>query len=225
MSVVDTATVIGAVAGAIAAIAAALALVPPLRHWLKEKWGQPHRVQIDYKNALVARIRCAANTYPDSKLGFVFYNLRIVNISDKPLTISSVRLAGKMDEKSYEEDSYAVATGMLESGEQGLVLCVQNERGPKANIVMVGWKNARSVLASHPSIESGGVLAMSAVYVLGDNTPGLALEDLELVVEDYRGKQSRHSLPGGWRDARENTELNNVPFRQSKGHFIWGASK
>ena len=62
-------------------------------------------------------------------------------------------------------------------------------------MLLRGWENLRSQIGNHNTLEPGGVLYSSAVFLL--ETPPENYETVKglmLVIVDYSGKQTKHRI-------------------------------
>lgn len=169
-----------------------------------------HRLVIDTANIIPVRIVLhGAKQY--GNIGMLVYNIKIVNLMEKSVTIDKVLLSYDLDGRHFGVDSHVLLTGIVYS---------PNDRGNTeaiivrhlhSNIVIMGWKNLRVQLGENRLLPTGAVLAGSAGFILDfKNVNYLAkLTNLAITVIDYSGNETRKEIP-----------LNKAWIEQAKIQFV-----
>ncbi len=121
----------------------------------------------------------------------LFYVLRFVNTSGENVTVKEIVLRVKGRE---DIDSTVITTGQVENkGEKTESIIVQIGSPPRnANIVLIGWKNFRPILAEYRTLSPGAVLAGSAAFVIDRMTMAQfkQIKTVELVAIDFAGNEA-----------------------------------
>ena len=178
----DVGIIVGIVVGVIGLI--------PVIWFIWSKLRPPHKIEIDYKNVILAPVETADGSYPHGKLALGFYVLRIVNHGDCAVTLKSIRLKCLVGGKLVEGDSYVTQVGTLKTGEPALILSNGIDK-----IILMGWENIRPKMGQHDVIVPGGVLSGSAAYIICDFDKGAPrIENIKLVIDDYSGNQTAHDV-------------------------------
>jgi len=152
-------------------------------------------IEINSKNTLFARFIDKSNKM-NGNIGIAFYCLNIVNVSNDPYTVKDVVLRYKIDNDEYSMISNVLLTGMAHSPKaKEDVNAIIIEIGSDS-IVLMGWDNIRTELTSLKTLQPGGVLSGSAYYVFefDDIEKVRLIENVELVVIDYSGRESNHPI-------------------------------
>jgi hypothetical protein len=153
------------------------------------------KLDINSKNTLVARFISSGNSKSDY-MCLAFYGMKIVNTSNEPYTVKDVILRYQLKGKEYSDISYVVITGTifapLDKKEKNALIIHSNGD----SIVCMGWNNLRTEIGKHNVIPAGGVLSGSAIFILEAKNIDEVSEvtNLEIVVTDYSGNESIHSL-------------------------------
>jgi len=149
-------------------------------------------LDINAENTLFARFVNKGNK-KTGNIGIVFYNVKIVNISNEPYTVKDVVLRYEFGGEKYSVISNVLLTGIVRA--KADVNAIMVEKGANRIIVM-GWDNLRTKLSLLKILKPGGVLDGSVYYVLefDDIEKARTLENVELVVTDYSGLESIHPI-------------------------------
>ena len=178
----DIGIVVGIVVGVIGLI--------PVVWFIRSKLRRPHKIEIDYKNVILAPIETADGSYPHGKLALGLYVLRIVNHSDSAVTLKSIRLKCLVHGKLIEADSYVTQVGTLQTGQCALIMSNGIDK-----IVLMGWENIGPKIVQNNVVVPGGVLSGSAAFVICDfDKNALNIENIKLVIDDYSGNQTIHDV-------------------------------
>jgi hypothetical protein len=158
-------------------------------------------------------------------IGLLIYDLKVANTLGEPITMKQVLLRYKWNGKVRETDSNVMRTGKVESsGDDALAIEVPDRH---ANIIVMGWKNLRTVIGEMRPIPPGGVLSGSAIYVLDFSDPNelAKIDEFQLVFDDYSGNRTIHAITRQekWIDQARTTLIRNRPFTVDGrgGPVIW----
>lgn len=160
-----------------------------------EKIQNHSKLDINSKNTLIARFISSGNS-KTGNMCLAFYGMTIVNTSNEPYTVKDVTLRYQLKGREYSDISHVVITGTifapLDKKEKNALIIHSN--GDK--IVCMGWDNLRTEIGKHNVIPAGGVLSGSAIFILEAKNIDEVSEvtNLEIVVTDYSGNKSIHSL-------------------------------
>lgn len=158
--------------------------------FIRSKLRSPHKIEIDYKNVILAPIETRDGSYPNGKLALGFYVLNIVNRGDSAITLKSIRLKCLVDGKLIDTDSYVTQVGTLQNGKPALIISNGIDK-----IVLMGWENIRPKMGQNNVIVPGGVLSGSAAFVICDfDKNAINIGNIKLVLEDYSGNQTTHDV-------------------------------
>jgi hypothetical protein len=91
--------------GIIAGIVVGVITLIPVIWFIRSKLRRPHKIEIDYKNVILAPIETRDGSYPNGKLALGFCVLNIVNRGDSAITLKSIRLKCLVDGKLVDTDS------------------------------------------------------------------------------------------------------------------------
>lgn len=158
--------------------------------FIQSKLRSPHKIEIDYKNVILAPIETRDGSYPNGKLALGFYLLNIVNRGDSAITLKSIRLKCFVDGKLVDTDSYVTQVGTLQDGRPALIMSDGIDR-----IMLIGWENIRSKMGQDNVTVAGGVLSGSAAYVICDfDKNAINISKVKLILEDYSGNRTTHDV-------------------------------
>jgi len=156
-----------------------------------EKKAEHSFIDINSKNTLIARFD-QVGSKKSGKMCVAFYDMKIVNASDKPYTIKDVLLRYRLNGQLHECISSVVITGTVYSLHQKKevnALIVHNRGGM---IVLHDWDNLRTNIGKNKVIVAGGIVDGSAIFVLeAENLTQVEnIEEAKFVVRDYMGAES-----------------------------------
>ena len=195
-----------------------LALIP-VYFFVKDRFFEKGRkVDVDIKNTFLVPFQCEDHEL-NGAMGIGFYDMKITNTSNYAFTIKKITLEYELDGKMFETDSFAIKTGQLPDGREAAMLSNDID-----NIILMGWFNLSGVIRKHQSLLQGGVIKSSAYFVLeGDKEQHDRMEDVKLVIYDYRDKKSTHKLqiPANWKDRhRQGFKMLNLRFNVDKNSKV-----
>ena len=192
-----------------------LALIPVLYLLWDRYASKPHKVEIDFENTIFARFICPQNKN-HGNFGLAFYVLKIVNSSKENLTVKDVLIRYTLDGTEFSTDSLVLLTGSVYApSEKNDVDAIIVKHGPD-DIVLMNWNNLKTEIVKQNILSPGGVLSGSAFFVLNfDNAEAInKLENPEIVVVDYRGKETVHpiTVEKEWFDRAKHSLIENRSF-------------
>lgn len=198
-----------------------LALIPAY-FFVKDRFFEKgHKVDIDIQNTFLVPFQCEDHKL-NGAMGIGFYNMTITNTSNHPFTIKKVTLEYELDGKMFETDSFAIKTGKLPDGRESAMLSSNID-----DIVLIGWFNLSDKIRKHQRLLQGQVMKSSAYFILeGDKEQLDRMEDVNLVIYDYRDKKSPHKLKiqEKWKNShRKGFKMLNLRFNvdeNSKVHLV-----
>jgi len=198
-----------------------LALIPVYFFIRDRFFRKGHKVDIEIKNTFFALFQCDEHKF-NGAMGMGFYDMKITNTSNQPFTVKKVILKYQLDGKIYETDSFTINTGKLPDGCEAAILSNDID-----NIILMGWFNLRAEIAKHQRLSQGQVMATSAYFILEANEEQFdRIEDIELVIYDYRDKKSslKLKIQENWKDnVRKGFKILNRRFNvdtNSKINFV-----
>lgn len=166
-----------------------LGLVPVI-WFIWSRLRRPHKIEIDYKNVILAPIETKDGSYPNGKLALGIYVLKIVNRGASATTLKSIRLKCLVNGKLIDTDSYVTQVGTLQNGKPALIVSNGIDK-----IVLMGWENIRLKMGQNEAIVPGGVLSGSAVFIICDfDNNTINIDNIKLVIDDYSGNQTTHDV-------------------------------
>jgi hypothetical protein len=145
------------------------------------------KLEVDFKQVMGAKFRGSPC--------LLFYVLRFVNTSGENVTVKEIvlRLKGRQD-----IDSTVLTTGQVETpkSEKTESIMVQLGSPPRANIVLIGWKDFRPILGEYKTLSRGSVLAGSAAFVIDGMTIDQfkQIKTVELVAIDFAGNEAAKQI-------------------------------
>jgi len=176
--------------GIIVAIVVGVIGLVPVIWFIWSKLRRAHKIEIDYRNVILAPIETTDGSYPNGKLALGFYILKIVNRGDSATTLKSIRLKCLVDGKLIDTDSYVTQVGTLQSGKPALIVSNGIDK-----IVLAGWENIRPKMGQNNVIVPGGVLSGSAAFVICDfDKNAINIDNIKLVIDDYSGNQTTQDV-------------------------------
>lgn len=149
------------------------------KYLLDNKFKRKHKIEINYKNIILASIVSQSKTFPDNHYAIAVYGLKIINMSAIPFTLKELTLQYQYDDKIFKINSYFIQTGLLANGISALMLKKGN-----SIIFLMNWLNIHKYMANK-LIEQGGVINASALFVLEDNISIDKLQNVKLIIKDY----------------------------------------
>ena len=183
---------------------------------------RPHRLDINTKNTLFARLGNSSTKV--GNWGIAFYFMTIVNVSRFPFTVKELQLRYKIDGKVLSAISHVILTGTVPSPQEKKdVDSVIVQRGGDS-IFLMNWNNLRIEIGLHKTIEPGGVLSGSAYFILNtnDRTKLAQLNEFEFVVTDFLGRESTQKIKieKDWLEKASDTVILNKTFSVDKNGTI-----
>jgi hypothetical protein len=183
------------------------------------------KVDIDTQNVFAARFDSQGSSLR-GHFCLGFYSISVTNMSSSPVTLRDVLFRYRFRGVTHTELSHAVATGSCPSAADGKITraIIVNANG--RNCVLMNWDNIRSRIAETQPLVPGGALRGSALYVTccGTVEEMRELQDAELVVSDYAGRTSIHSIviESVWIDRASSTNFSPRLFSfDQKGQITW----
>lgn len=177
------------------------------------------KLDIDSKNTLIARFISSGNS-KSGNMCLAFYGMKIVNSSNDPYTVKDVILRYQLKGKEFSDISHVVITGTIYASldKKNINSLIVQCKG--SNIVLMGWENLRTEIGKHNIIPAGGVLSGSAIYILEASSLDEVseIQNLEIVVTDFSGNESVHSLEilDEWIEHGKHSVIEPRPFASDK---------
>ncbi len=180
----------------IAGLIIALIALIPIAYFLWDRYARkPHKFEIDSQNALFARFICP-NNKKNGYIGLAVYVLKILNSSKESLTVKQVLLRYSVKGVERFTDSHVLLTGTIyDPHKKKNVNAIIVKIGTN-NVVLMNWNNLRTEIGKYKVLSPGEVLSGSALFVLDIvNQEQISdLENIKVVVVNYRGKKTEHSI-------------------------------
>src|SRR5690606_21315148 len=107
-----------------------------------------------------------------------------------------VVLRYSLNMKDYTTDSYVVNPGAMYDKSGNIYNYAVIENVGKDRIVLMDWRNLRSVIGAHKVLSPGEILSGSALFILDivEIEQLSEIENMRLIVRDFRGKKTEHPL-------------------------------
>jgi len=120
-----------------------------------------------------------------NQIAIALYQLAIINNTRKNKTIKDFKLAYK-----YEDTVFYAKSIYVQVGDEDALVWYSPPKSPRP-IVIMNWKNIQSKIYEFPSIEPGGVIYGSTLFVLDKcniNDKHL-LSNIKFIITDFEGKK------------------------------------
>ncbi len=207
--------------GLLAIVIAGLGLIPVAYFVYSRVLRKRHKIDFNHGNVTLARV-VSLNPSHNEKLALVTCGLTFVNSGPDPVTLKEVLLRYRFGRHRFgrkrEADLAAVPTGRVE-GKQAVVMANASDR------VVIAWTNLRDTLLQRRVLQPGETINGSGIFFL--ETPVDRYREVSrcvLIVRDYSGGQSRHSLsvePGWYKGMEKGIALVDAPVREDQGIVSW----
>ena len=166
-----------------------LTLVPVAYFLYSRIIRRRHRVDFQVANVSLARV-VSPNPRHHDKLALVTYGLTFVNSGPDPVTLKEVLLRYRF-ETTREAHAEVIPTGNVH-GKTSVAMTNGSDK------IILAWSDLRDALLKRNVLPRGGTISGSAVFFL--DAPVDRYRDVSrcaLLVRDYSGNESRHTLPLG----------------------------
>lgn len=162
-----------------------------LTFFLKDRFNKSsHGFECDEKNITFVDFWSHGNI-KSGNLGLLIYNFKIKNLGTKNFTVKSFQIEYLKNNKIITEDSFVLKTSVNKENKDYIII-----KSKKSYISIVGWKNAREILANNAVISEGGVFSASAFfYFEATRQEADSIQDIKIKIEDFSGTTSTHELP------------------------------
>jgi hypothetical protein len=153
------------------------------------KFKEHATFDIDARQIIAARL-------PVGLLGFLFYDLKFVNLLNENVTLKQIEIRYSFEGRDYETDSLALVTGDVYTPKGEVVPSLLLHLG-QANLFLMNWSNLRQVIGRYTTLPHGSVLVGSAAFALEGLSQVSDLEKLktiEMVATDFSGNETVKKL-------------------------------
>ncbi|MFD2613526.1 hypothetical protein [Paenibacillus gansuensis] len=120
---------------------------------------------------------------------FFIYGFKIVNNSNKNITLESVNLEYEVCKLKKTSEPYFIQTNKLNEGNEA-VLTIHPESNTK--IYLTGWSDINSLLGK--LIESQAVISSGIVFPLESTEEAELGKKIYILIRDFSGKTTRHKI-------------------------------
>jgi len=122
------------------------------------------------------------------------FGMELINNSGRTVAVRDVSLRYEVEGKSHTIDSHVLLTTLIHAPLEHKDVQVAVMDVKKAQIILMGWRNLRTVLYENPQIEDGGIIRGSACFVISQNVSDKDISNMSLVVRSYKDQKSAIAL-------------------------------
>lgn len=163
------------------------------RRYIKKK--SILNLHINTANTIICNYRTVKQA-KEKLFALILYDLKISNDSESNCSVKDVKIEYAYQNQFKQSDSIVVVTGSVYSPQiKSQVESILIKR-PTDEIVLMDWYNLKQVIANSNILISGGIMRGSCLFILELKSIEdiKEIENLNLVITDYRGNQSKHLL-------------------------------
>lgn len=152
-------------------------------------------LHIKTANTLICKYRTTKQTNENS-FALILYDLVISNDSEVNCTVKEVKIEYIYQNQLKQSDSIVLITGSVYSPQIKSKVDSILIQKPTEGIVLMNWYNLRQVIAQNNILIAGGIMRGSCLFIieLDKKDDVKEISNLNLVITDYKGSQSKHLL-------------------------------
>ncbi|WP_010665268.1 hypothetical protein [Marinilabilia salmonicolor] len=126
----------------------------------------------------------------------LFYDLQIVNKSDKPFTIKEVQIEYYFQGEKIVANPFYLFTISEYSPHEKKKVDTLIVHTPMGKIGYYHWNNIQQEIAKNNILSSGGILRASCSFILNINSVEKAsqIKHLKVIIKDYNGDKTKHPV-------------------------------
>ncbi|WP_439185770.1 hypothetical protein [Carboxylicivirga taeanensis] len=183
------------------------------RHSLKRRTNSDIKVNINSGNTIVCHYKNGKNK---DLITVLFYDLNILNKSEKSFTIKEVLIEYYIGNKKKIADSVPLLTISEYSPYEKKKVDTLILNSPMGEIALLHWTNIRQEIAKNNVLSPGAILRASCSYILDiDKIEQLhQVTKFNIVVVDYNDNRTKHSIVL----SEENWKKHQRSFITNNGH-------
>lgn len=169
----------------IATIVGIIAIIKTI-HVLYERYLKtPHKIGIDFGNVKLTKVY-STNKNINAKIALVCFDLKIINNTNKNLTLKDVYLEFYTDKESKAIQPHHLPKSEKETEYSFLLTNLKD-------FIFFKWKNIKSVIIERKVIPPGGLISGSALFISDISISSVnKINGVNLIVEDYWGNRTKH---------------------------------